>query len=233
MKRWLILVGVLVLAVIAGVAWWLLAARPAPPAITLLSEHTVLFMQAPHPAASRERLRATAAYALWQEPEVRAFLDVPLHFLQAFASRGQARTSAPDIEPLLDRIEGEGFIAVTYLRTFPVFQPGLMAGANVGGNQLETRLALAGLARHLKQSQPAGRVDQRRYLGIRYTLWRPRPSWVVCFGSLNSLVVFTLGEDTMRDAIARFRGRSPPSMRSLAESPRFQRFQASIPAGAD
>jgi len=60
---------------------------------------------------------------------------------------------------------------------------------------------------------------------VKYVLWETEPRLQVCHAFFNSLVVFTLGEDAMRDTIASWTGQVPRDFKRLADSAKFKNIQ--------
>ena len=60
---------------------------------------------------------------------------------------------------------------------------------------------------------------------MKYSLWETEPGFQVCHAFFNSLVVFTLGEDAMRDMIASWAGQVPRDFERLADSAKFKNIQ--------
>jgi len=219
-----IVVFLVLTALIAGILLYLTLSKPAPRADTLLPESTLVFLDIPDFTKSRADFANTDLYALWREPEVQAFLERPLSELRE--AYGATAPDAANIGNfLLNTVQGEVFLAVTHVTMFPTLNLGVVLGADVRHKRIEAIAALHQLEKRLKQTYPDGSFQDRKFLGVRYTVWEIEPGFPVCHAFFNSLVVFTLGEDTMRDAIACFTGQVPSSFKPLANSGKFQKIE--------
>ena len=70
-----------------------------------------------------------------------------------------------------------------------------------------------------------GTFQNKEYLGVKYVLWETSPGLPVCHAFFNSLVVFTFGEDAMRDLIAAWTGQVPRDFKRLANSDKFKNIE--------
>jgi hypothetical protein len=196
--------------------------RPVPSAADLLPDSTLLFVDIPDFSKSRAEFAKTELYALQQEPEVQAFLEKPLAALREVSSQAGAPRDAGSIGNfILDGMQGEVFLAVTHVAIFP-FDMGLILGMDVRHKRIEATAGLYKLESALKQTYPHGSFQDKTYLGVKYSVWETQPGFPVCHAFFSSLAVFTLGEDTMRDAIACYMGQAPPNFKRLSNSAKFQ-----------
>jgi hypothetical protein len=225
MKK-LIAVLVLLTAVAATGLVYFVLHKPSPRAADLLPESTLAFVDIPDLSKSRTEFAKTEFYALWHEPEVQAFLAKPLAALRDASASVGAPKDADTIGGLaFDAMQGEAFIAVTHVTLFPEFNPGLVAGVDVRTKRIEAVAGLYKLEGHLKQAYPKGTYENKEYLGVKYVIWETDPGFPVCHAFFNSLVVFTLGEDAMRDMIASWTGQVPHDFKRLANSDKFKNVQ--------
>ena len=223
MKRFLIVLILLLVVVATAVVWFLRSGKEAPKAADLLPDTTIVFFDISDFAKSRDAFRQTAAYALWQEPEMQAFLEKPIQSLRTAVGREETAKQDNFVRDLiLHAMQGEAFLAVTHISIFPNFQPGLVIGVDVKRKKVETLAGLFKLESELKKSYPQGRFENKKYLGVSYSVWATRPTLEICQAFLNSMVVFTYGEDGMRDVIARFKHQTPEETVLLSASPAFQ-----------
>jgi len=214
----------LLTALITGVLLYLALSKPAPKADSLLPESTLVFLDIPDFSKSRADFANTDLYALWREPEVQAFLEQPLSVLcEAYGANAPDTANIGNF--LLNTVQGEVFLALTHVTMFPTLNLGLVLGADVHHKRIEALAALHQLEKRLKQTYPDGSFQDKKYLGVRYTVWETEPGFPVCHAFFNSLVVFTLGEDTMRDAITCFAGQVPPDFKRLTDSAKFQNIE--------
>lgn len=222
MKK-IVIILLLLAAIIAAAYVYYALGKPAPRAADLLPDSTLVFLDVPNFSQSRADFAKTEMYALWHEPEVQAFLAKPLAALHdALINRGAPKEENALGERLLDLMQGEVFLAVTRVTIFPAFNPGLVLGVDVRRKRIEAAAALYTLENNLKQSHPKGRFQEKKYLGVTYSIWETFPGMPICHASLNSLFVFTLGEDTMRDVIACHVGQVPRDFKRLATSPKYR-----------
>jgi len=225
MKKVIAVLLLLIVAVTAAIIYFTFG-KPAPRAATLLPESTLAFIDIPDLSKSRTEFTKTEFYALWHEPEVQAFLAQPL---AALREMGPSIGSPKDTDTIgglvFNTMQGEVFLAVTHVTLFPSFNPGLVAGVDVRNKRIEARAGLYTLEGQLKQSYPKGTFQDKEYLGVKYSLWETDPAYPVCHAFFNSLIVFTFGEDAMRDMIASWTGQVPRDFKRLANSAKFKNVQ--------
>ena len=225
MKK-VIAVILLLTAVVAAALVYIFLNKPAPHAADLLPESTLAFVDIPDLSKSRAEFTKTEFYALWHEPEVQAFLAKPLATLREMGPSVGAPKDADTIGGLVfDTMQGEAFLAVTHVTLFPTFDPGVVCGVDVGTKRIEAMAGLYKLEGQLKRSYPRGTYQNKEYLGVKYVLWETDPSYPICHAFFNSLIVFTGGEDAMRDMIARWTGQVPRDFKRLANSDKFKNIQ--------
>jgi hypothetical protein len=212
----------LLTAIVGAALVYLKLSRPAPHAADLLPESTLVFVDIPDFSKSRADFAKTELYALQQEPEVQAFLEKPLAVLREISSNAGTPRDADSVGNfILHEMQGEVFLALTHVTIFP-FDMGLILGMDVRHKRIEATAGLYKLETTLKQMYPHGSFEDKTYLGVKYSIWETQPGFPVCHAFFNSLAVFTLGEDTMRDAIACYTGQTPPDFKRLATSAKFQ-----------
>ncbi len=222
MKR-VVIVLLLLTAVVTAVLVYYALDRPAPEAAHLLPESTFLFVDIPNFPQARADFAKTELYALWHEPEMQSFLEQPLTALRdALAQWGAPQEKNELANVLLDAMQGEVFFAITRITVFPTFNPGLVLGVDVRHKRIQTAAGLRTLESRLKQSYPQGKFQDKKYLGVKYSMWETQPGVQICQASLHSLVVFALGEDTLRDVIACYAGQPPRDFEPLAASAKYQ-----------
>lgn len=230
MKKF-VLLALLLIAVVAGALVFYTLTRPAPKATDLLPESTLLFVDIPDFAKSRAEFQKTAVYALWHEPELQAFLEKPRTALRdAFGKKEGAKEEHDVLRIVLDALQGEAFLAVTHITLIPTPQAGVVIGVDVKRKRLETAAMMFKLERRLRAQYPRVTFSTGNHLGLKYSVWEVRPGYLVCRAALNSLVVVTLGEDTMRDVIARFKNPSSPSP-ALSANTNYRNVVSHMPAG--
>lgn len=150
MKRFLS--GALVLLAASAAAFFFVQARRTQPersrATELAPAETVFFAHLPNLRESVLRFRQTGLFAIWQEPEMQAFLEKP-------------RQKAPQVRQweqkaaLLARVApGEAFLALT---SIDGPQPRFIAGFSFGGSRAEVEALLAGSRAEFQQRWPAGK----------------------------------------------------------------------------
>ena len=81
-------------AIVGAVLIYLKLNKPAPRAMDLLPESTLVFIDIPDFSKSRADFAKTELYALQQEPEVQAFLEKPLSVLREACSLAGAPRDA-------------------------------------------------------------------------------------------------------------------------------------------
>jgi len=229
MKR-IVLVALILIAVVAAALVCFNYSKPAPQAATLLPDSSLLFLEMPDFSRSRAGFQHTALCALWQEPEVQAFLEEPLRALGQLLGNAKLTQDENSVsELILDAIQGEVFVALTRISVIPTPQAGVVFGIDAKGKQLKAKAALAYYEHELNTRNPDAKFYTRKYLGVKYAICEPRPNQSICHAFLNSMVVFTFGEDEMRDVITRFTGQAPPDAPSLAASDKYQNVLRHLP----
>jgi len=228
--RKIVVILLLFTAVVAAVLLYFMLGKPAPKAASLLPESTLLFLDVPDFSQARDDFAKTELYALWHEPEVQAFLEKPLAAVQGMAADLGAPREANGLgNQILNAMQGEAFFAVTHVTIFPAFSPGLVLGVDARHKRMEATAALYALENNLKRSYPKGRFQDKKHLGVKYSVWEPQPGVQVCHAWLNSLVVFTLGEDALRDVIACYVGQPPRDFKPLAASAKYENVLGHAP----
>lgn len=220
MKK-VVIVLLLLTAAVAAVLVYYTLVKPAPKAADLLPESTLVFLDFPDFSQSRADFTKTELYALWHEPEVQAFLEKPLASLhEVLVNLGAPKEENAMAEQILDAMQGEVFVALTRV-TIP-FNPSVVVGVDVRRKRIEAAAALYALENNLKSSNPTGKFEESKFLGVKYVIWEVRPGLLICHASFNSLFVFTLGEDTMRDLIACYTGQTPRGFKPLSASTKYR-----------
>jgi hypothetical protein len=225
----LLAVLLLLIVVVTAALVFFIWRRPAPRSETLLPENTLVLIRTPDFTKAREDFHKTAAFALWQEPEVQAFLAEPLRALNEMIGSPAITEDGKVRGLVMDALQGEVFLAVTHVVPMPQFEAGVVFGADTRKNFIQTKVLIATITRNLKRHSSKQQVMDKRFLGVDYTLWRKDLQHEVCFGFLNNLLVITWGEGTMRDVITRFTHHAPPDSLSLAGSSTFQQFLSQLP----
>lgn len=224
-----IIAVILGLMILTGVVWYFATRGPASPkAAELLPETTLLYVAVPDFPKSRDEFRKTQLYALWQEPEVQAFLEKPL---RQIAGNSDSALNALLQERVIGLLQGEIFLAVTHISPPPIIQAGIIIGADVKRKRLETQAYLQLVEHDLARRFPDATATDKSYLGHTYTDWQLSRDKHVCHAFLNSLLIVTLDENLMRDVITRFTHQSSPDFKPLAASERFKAALKQFPAG--
>jgi hypothetical protein len=232
MKRWVWGLLVLVLALAAGGAlYWFWPRPPAPSAAELLPGSTLLFVNIPDMDRARAGFANTPAGRLCQEPEIKALLELPRRAL--WEALGGKVDAPPDELPLLNAIHGEAFFALTRFALLP--KPGVrfIVGVDLKDRLMETRAALSYHTLAMRRYNPASQVTNRRLHGVTYHVWTVSPKTRFCYAFLNTMLVATIDEDTLRETIAWFRHQQPQGATSLAASAAFRNTCRRLPQTAD
>jgi len=154
-KIGLILIAI---AVLAGGAFLVLKQRSGLAAVEsaahYLPAETLVFAEFPDLPRSRTRLEQTALWKLFHEPEVAAFLELPLSQVPA---RAQAQEHFRRLAAIAPR---HGFLALTSLQDN---QPKLVAGFAYSGPQAEVDLLLNEAREQIHKALPAVKADRIRH----------------------------------------------------------------------
>ena len=229
MKRFVITSLFFVIVVAAALVYFTYP-RPTPRGASLLPDTTLLFLHIPDFSRTCAELRNSQVHALWNDPEVQVFLAEPRHRLEELLSFANAPTNGadPDIGPL-ELAPGEVFVAVTQISVAPTLQPGLVLCIETKRKPPEARGMLRSYSRRLTRQYPSLSATRTDYLGVQYGLRKVRPGVEFCHALLNSTIVITFGENTMRDVITRFTGVAESTAPSLADSPRYRDVVRQLP----
>ncbi len=221
MRKFVIIFIVLVAAITLALVYYTLT-QPAPHAADLLPDSTLVFLDIPDFSKACDDFSKTELHALWEEPEVQAFLKKPLDTLRESPSHpGKDNGNAAILDFALNTAQGEVFLALTHVTILPSLNLGLVVGADAGRKKFEAITGLYKLEASLKKANPNAIFEDKSYLGVKYKLWQITTDLPICHAFFNSLVVFTLGEDNMRDLIASYAGQVPHSFKPLSASPKF------------
>ncbi len=206
---------------------------PTPAAATLVPADTLVFVQVPDFKAARHHFAASSVFALWQEPQVQAFLAGPVLAARESLDARSAMRLSRSFEQILRAPQGPAFLAVTSLN-FPPTQPGLIIGADVKGNLFKVKLAALNLEFNLRRyNRERTILVTRSYQGVRYKVWRVRADVSLCYTFLGSMVVVTVGEEPMHTVIAHVKRTPGPNVDTLAGSAAYHRFVDALPAEHD
>jgi hypothetical protein len=237
MKKIILLLSLSLLGI--GVILFVTMRKPPTPAgADIVPASTLLFISAPDIARSRDALASSPIAHLWREPEMQAFTAefmAMLHDSTGFDPNDgpvEKRLFSWIVNFLLDAQQGELFMAVTHVQFLPP-QPGMVIGADVKRHRVVIAANLVDLKGRLKTAYPSLTVKSKTFMSTPYDVWGIKPGMDVCQTFLGDKLVFTLGEPTMRDTIARAKGKPSNQTPSLADSASFQRVKQALPSTRD
>lgn len=225
MKKFVI-ASLVLLLVVLGV--WLWRAHISPPAATLLPAQTLVFVRVPDVPRAAAQWKQSAAHALWQQPEVRAFLHETFGPLQPPWLSGL--TNGAGLAEAQTLLRGEAFLAITHFSPLVPNRPGIAIGADTGWQQWRARVAIATLERRVRQRNPDIQFRHRQFMGVRYMMWERPNDLPICYALVRTWLVATLGEDVMRDLISR--QVRPGRHTTLQQMPEYIAFTREVPADA-
>ncbi|MCS7049833.1 MAG: DUF3352 domain-containing protein, partial [Verrucomicrobiae bacterium] len=223
MKKLFLLVA---LTVVAITAFWVGRSLTAPPAASLLPSQTLVLVHVPDFPRAMRQWQTTAAHTACKQPEVREFLQ------QSFgAPLGRMQTPLTNsalLDELRALLRGEVFFAVTHFSPVVPNRPGMVLAADTRWQRWRAQVACATVERRLRKQNPTLQIQQRQFLGARYSMWE-RPNDVpVCYGFLRSWFIVTLGEDVYRETISRHL--RPDRYTTLDQFPDYATFHRQVPA---
>ncbi len=158
MKKIVIIFLLLVTVVTLALVYSTLT-KPAPHAADLLPESTLLFLDVPDFSKSRDDFSKTELYALWEEPEVQAFLKKPLDSLRESPSHpGKDSGNAAILDFALNSAQGEVFLGLTHVTILPSLNVGLVVGADTGHKKLQALTGLYKLEGSTQKGQSRRRI---------------------------------------------------------------------------
>jgi hypothetical protein len=204
--------------------------RSAPRATALVPDTTLLFVDVPNVDRLRTGFRQTDVYALLQEPTLAGMFATPRRMLLELLG-GPTRPERDErfLNLVQQLFRGETFLAVTHVSALPTLDVGVVFGIDVQRKELEARAALSYLQRRLRRRNPDALSESKNYLGVSYSVNQLRPDLVICNAALGSMLVFTLGEDTMRDVITRFTRQAPADSPALIGSENYRLVTRHLP----
>ncbi len=229
MKRLVLLVSVITLFV-AAVLLFLAMQRNPPVAADVLPAGTLLFVDFPNFRESRQDWQQTAAYRLFNEPEVHELLRPAIEGIQELLG---VKSDTETFHQILEAMEGEIFVAVTRVIILPKLQLGIVVGADVSHRRLESAAAMLKLEHGVRKYNPKVKVRTARHAGTKYTVYEVNKDMTICQATLSSLLVFTVGEATMRDVISQFKNPDSKTSPSLSRSTRYQQVKSQMPLGQE
>lgn len=232
MKKILVGLLVLLLLIAGGIAVFLFFRKPAfYRAENILPPQTVVFLDFPDAAGSRQRLAQSAPAKLFADPSVRRLLKTPRDaFLKGLEGRREAMVFIQEAIKMLSTAEGEGFVAVTDVSISPRFDLGIVAGFDPGKNRKEADRLLEKLVERCRIESPSVEFQDRKHGSFKYRVWSPRKEVVIAFGRLGNFEIFSLGEDSLKQV---FDLASDPKKESLAQSPLFVANRARLGGAPD
>ena len=203
-----LLLALVVLAVIAAVAFVMLRRPEATPAaVTLLPASTIALVDVPDFQSCRAKVAASPIARFCQEAEVRACLERQLAASLGGQS-GSTNLNALLTETTLSLPNGEAFLAVTRVTLLPALQCTFAAGVDLRGHKLATQASLKVYEYELRKHNPTAVISVKKLHGIKYSIWQTAPSVQLCHTFFGSLLVFTTDEETLCDMIARAAGKA-------------------------
>jgi hypothetical protein len=229
MKKHTVILLLVTLAAGAAAVWRFNTTPPAPKAAELLADSTVLLVKLPDITRTREQFPKTAAHALCREPQMQALLqDMQGALMQYLGAPKQSdRTQFSPIS-VFDPARGEVFFAVAECTFTPRLHLKPVLGMDVRRYFLLTKLALRWREFRIRSWNPNARFATRQHCGISYRVWELNPETHIHFVFLNSLLVYTLDEDVLRDLVERFTHRAPGDFMPLAVSSKYRNAIAQL-----
>jgi hypothetical protein len=199
--------------------WRLNQVPPAPRAVDLLPDSTFFLVSCPDLQRTSAEFEHTAANSLWQEPQVERFAQDLQHAVLELLGAPKGQRDRPvSLFSFLKAARGEVFLAMT--EPPPRFNG--IAGLDVGRNVLVTKLALAYRELRMRMWNRQAQFVTKRHLGVPYRVWTFNPRLKVHHVFLNSLLVYSLDEETLRECSARFVGDAPKGFMSLKDNPSYR-----------
>ena len=204
MKRF---VTILALMLTTGVAlfWWINQRPPAPRASGLLPASTVMLLAFPDFAHTRAAFPQSAAATIWREPSIQTYA-ADIH--QALIKM----VGLPLDVFFLNLTEGQLFVAIASLDTPTGVPFKAIAGMDVSGHYLETRVALAYRESRFRAWNREAHFAAHTHLGVKYREWSFSPQFRLYHAFLNSLLVWTNDELLLHETIERFTGQTKSSL---------------------
>ncbi|MBI4027085.1 MAG: hypothetical protein HY360_19020 [Verrucomicrobia bacterium] len=230
MKKKLWSIGLLT-ALLLGIGAWIYSTRKTPMfrGEELLPSQTVAFIDASNIRAARQKFKDTALAKILAEPEVKDFLEGASHVGRNSKTMGETGTLLREALKLLNTAEGEAFVAITDVSISPKLQCGILAGFDPGSRSRQAEQALESLASQYCAQFPAAEMEDRVFESVPYKVWGPDRRTKIAFARLANFLLFSYGEEPLKEAIARSRGSTQDR---LADAPVFASHRARM-SGAD
>ena len=201
--------AVALLAVACVAAWFYFSSsRRHYRAEELLPAETLLFLDIPNTASSRQRFAGTALGKIWAEPEVQAFIEQPLRtFRQTWEQNSEGRTIVQNILRMLATARGEAFLACTDVSISPGLNVTLIAGFDPGDQRKQAEQALERLMIQCRIEYPNAVLEERKFESETYQVWSPSKKVKIAFARVGNFFLFSRGEEPLQQAILRAQGK--------------------------
>jgi len=223
--RWLVVL-LFVLALVAG-AYLLIPRKSKTPAgAAVLAPDTFLFLQSPSIPRAKQEFKTTSVYRIWRETEVQEFLGKGVEALREGFKEKAGDNSYLDLSRQgMALAEGEIFLAIPVLEGLKQIPP-IVVGMDVKQRRAEADAWLAKLKVQFQKDGLEIEEGSGTQDGVAFTRWTAEGR-VVCHGYFGTLLVFTTDEQTMKEAIERWKNPRTPS---LAQDSRYQNAVKRLPA---
>jgi hypothetical protein len=217
---------VLLLAAGAAAVYYTQRAGHGAPmaAAAYLPQDTIALLAIPDLPQVVSDWKTTDLYKIWSEPDVQAFLAMPLSKIPPSKDRDDQIAQAARLRPK------NLFIALTALDE-KTNQPHLLAGFQFKGQSADVDRLIAPAKEALREKFPAGKADLLNYQGHSLETFAA--------GDGNTLASVYLGDwylvandvELLKATIDRIDRRTPDSALSLEKDGDFQAVGAKLPAG--
>jgi hypothetical protein len=191
-------------------------------AIGYLPQNTLLLLAIPDPGQTADHWKTTDLYKIWAEPDVQAFLAMPLSKIPPDKDRDDMLAQAARLQPK------NLFIAVTALDD-KTNQPHLLAGFQFTGSTSDVDRLLGPVKDAWRRKNPAGKADLVNYQGHPIETFASDDGTTLASVYAGDWYFVANDVELLRTTLDRVDHRTPAAAPSLEKDGDFQAVSAKLP----
>ncbi len=172
-------------------------------AADILSDQTILLIQTPETRAARQKFASTALGRIWNEPEVRQFLQRPME--SARSKIGEQKESVLLLQEMLKLfglVEGESFLALTDISISPHLDFDFIAGFDASHHAANLKQEAERFASQYQVEFPSAELEDHREGSVKYHVLTEGRGVKLVYGRLGNLMLVSRSENAFKQAIA-------------------------------
>ena len=189
-----------------------------------LPQDTLLLLAAPDSESTAEHWKSTDLYKIWAEPDVQAFLALPLSKIPPDKTRDDVLAQAATLQPK------NLFIALTAIDD-QSNHPHVLAGFQFKGPSSKVDRLIEPAKDSLRQKFPAGKADLINYQGHSLETFATGDGATIGSVYLRDWYLLANDVDLLKATLDRLDQRTPATAPSLEKDADFQTVSAKLPAG--